>query len=596
MNESDKKAFNDVQTKQSDTESKLSSTFKRWNELEDLYFFHTPQNKKSTKSNVFDPMAYEQVEHVTSHLYTGDPRGEFVPMESGDEINTDAMNELWKYQWTLPQANMRKKIINTGRRKLIYGAAYGIVNWRYERIFDKNLNKWRTNWDDWCYYDLNPYDCYPDLDAQTPKDMEYFIYDEYIPFRILEAQNSFKVNGKNRYKNLDELKKLLNDKDPSASVDNQYRNNMLTRRKLDNGKQMEGRIKVRRFLSPDRWITILPDYNLTIEDNPNPHNNMEMNVVMDIDQDIPGIILGIGEIDPVRSLLTSINQTINLRLDNVKMYLERPMKALKSEMNNSKTWKWGRNNIFELNTMNGLEPFDIQDVTGNTFVNTLQTLQGIVKERSGRSDVLTMNKSNKSATEIDAMVNEQNARLNYKLQNTEDFIKDISIKGMQLNQQYLKKDKFIRIVGADNIARLQQKFGNDSSRLQVKSDGVGFLRVSPDDIRGTFDFMVESGSTQMANNSKEIQNLGTVLQLLGQYAQVYQQQGKTVDPTPILEKMMTKLGVKNIDSIIKAAPTYGQTPNGDPLSALMQGGVSGASGLSQGTTEPSAQQFGNMQG
>lgn len=551
----------------------LTATFKRYNDLEDLYLFHTPKVKNSSKSNVFDPMAYEQVEHEVAHLYAQDPKGEFLPTEPSDDLNVEVMNELWQYQWNKDDADMYRKIANTLRRSKLYGTAWGVVHWRYERQESKILKKMITTWDDPCYYDLNNYDCFPDIDAQSHKDMKFFIHDEYLSLDDLETQNTY-FKGKKRYVNLNELKELLGDSEAkAATVDNAYRNHLLTRRKLDDHREMEGRIKVRRCYYPDRWITILPDYNLLIEDNPNPYVTNELPVVCLPNQDLPGIILGVGEIDPVRTLMLTMNQVINMRLDNIKMILEKPMVARKSAIEHLKTWVWGRNRVMIVNQDGDLKPLDMQDVTGNTFVSTLQWLQDVIRTRSGRGDLLTNNRGNKTATEIDAMAAEQNARLKYKANNFENFIRELSVKMMQLNQQFLTQTRAIRIVGNDKIQKINQSLGD---RFDSKGS-YGFLKVDPSDIAGQFDFRVESGSTRAINSERETRDLLSALQLGMQYSEVLMQQGKEFDPVPILEMLINRLGVKNIEQVIKD----GQAIDAGALSALQPQQLSSAPGLPQ---------------
>lgn len=588
MNPEEDKVFHEIESKKTKISSSLSGTFKRWNELEDLYFYHTPKQKNSAKSNVFDPMAFEQVEHTVAHLAARDPRGEFIPTEPGDQISTDIMNELWKWQWNRSDADMPKKISNSIRRMAIYGISYGKIDWRYERNFNELTKKFESKWDDPFFQDLNNYDCYPDIDAQSPKDMQFFILDEFTTIEDLEAQNQGKEK---RYKHLDKLKELASE-DSSASVDNQYRNNLLVRNKINDLKQQEGRIKVTRCFYKDRWVTIVPDHDLVIEDRPNPYAFGGLPIVVLVDQDVPGTILGIGEIDPVRTLMVAMNQSINMRFDNIKMILEKPMQAKAAAMKWFKTWKWGRNNVMVVDNDGDIKPFELPDVTGNTFVGTMQFFQSIIKERLGRGDFLTANRGNKTATEVDAMAAEQNARMGYKVNNVENFVKEITTKMMMLNQQYLKKERAVRILGAEALTKLKSKVGEE--KLKMTKDDVGFLKIKPEDIAGGFDFIVESGSMKTADTNKEIGNLNNALQLVMQSIPLYQQQGKEVDPTPIIDNILAKLGVKNLDQVIKTQ-NYGQAGALQPTglnAAIAGGGVpstqgvpSGAAGVIPGATQ-----------
>lgn len=559
MNEAETKKYDEVMSKWRRIDNALSSTFKRYNDLEDLYFFHTPKSKNSAKSNVFDPMAYEQVEHTVSHLYSNEPKGSFIPIgiEELKDINLDivlaAMDELIKQQWGKREADMFRKVATTLRRADLYGVAWGTQHWRYERIKDGLTDKFQTTWDDWCFYPLSNYDVWPDIDAQTYKEMEFFIHDEYLTFEDLKAQESF--NGKKRYVNLDELKKSLdegNDNTNTTSSGNSYRNNLMVRRKVDNAGMMEDRIKVRRCFYKDNWVTICPDHNLLIEDGENLYNDNKLPVRCLLDQDIPGLVLGIGEVDPVRTLMMAMNQFINMRMDNIKMNMERPVQVKKSAMEFLKQYIWKRNQIWPVNQEGDVKLMEVQDVTGNTFISTLTWLQDVIRTRSGRSDILTSNRGNKTATEVDAVAEEQNARLKYKAKNFDEFIREIMVGGMQLNQRFLKKKRFLRIIGSENIAKLQQKFQSDPERLQVINDSLAFLQMGPDDILGQYDYLVETGSTLMSNTAREIASLTQAMQLGTNYEPLLMQNGQTFDPAPVLKKIFLKMGIK--EDIIKNAP------------------------------------------
>lgn len=586
MTDKQTKAYDKVMSLWNRTNTTLTATFKRYNDLEDLYFFHTPKVKNSAKSNIFDPMAYEQVEHSVSHIFSNEPKGQFIPVGIDDfegmnlDVVLSVMNELIKQQWNKQDADMFRKVATTLRRANLYGVGWGVQHWRYERVFDEATKKFTTVWDDWCYYPLSNYDVWPDMDAQTFKEMEFFIHDEYLTIDDLEAQNS--VKGKPRYVNLDELKANIGESPASSVIDNPYRNNLMIRRKVNTTTQMEGKIKVRRCYYKDRWITICPDYEVLIEDNPNPYGNGKLPARCLLDQDIPGMVLGLGEIDPVRTLMMAMNQFINMRMDNIKMNMERPIQVKKSAVEFMKSYVWGRNRIWPVNQMDDVKLLEVQDVTGPTFISTLNWLQDVIRTRSGRSDILTSNRGNKTATEIDAVAEEQNARLKYKVHNFDQFIKDIMVGGMELNQMFIKTSRFLRIIGTDDINSLRQKFANDPERLKVINDSLAFLKVSKEDILGQFDYLVETGSTLMSNTTRDIQNLSQALQLGTNYEQALMSNGKTFDPSPIIKQMFTKLGIK--DEVIKDAqilPTQNGTIPTQIAGVSQTGGIPAPGGFAQ---------------
>lgn len=556
MTKKDQEAYDKVMSKWNYVNSAMTATFKRYNDLEDLYFFHTPKRKNSAKSNVFDPMAYEQVEHNVSHLYANPPKGEFVPVPEGLEDLQDIdlqlvlplMNELMRYQWERRDADMFRKMATVLRRASIYGVGWAVMHWRYERMKDENSGKMMTIWDDWCMYPISNYDVWPDIDAETAKEMEFFIHDEYVTLDYLESQVTPK--GEKRYKNLEEIKKKHGEeKGSGTTIDNPYRNNLMVRTKVNTLGQMEGRIKVRRCYYKDRWISICPDYNVLIEDGPNRYKNNRLPVLACLDQDVPGVVLGIGEIDPVRTLMMAMNQFINMRMDNIKMNMERPMVARKSALEHMKTWLWKRNNVMIVNQDGDLKMQEVQDVTGPTFIGTLTWLQDVIRTRLGRTDLLSTTRANRTATEIDAITEEQNARKKYKVNNLEDFIKDIIVTGMQMNQMFLKNERWLRIMGVKNVEKVRMLLASDPDRLKMINDSLAFLNFKQQDILSQFDYVVETGSTLLSNNARDIQNSNAIIQTGMGLNETLALQGKVFDPTPILNNISSKMGIK--DSLVK---------------------------------------------
>lgn len=565
LSKEDRKAYEIVDTKFEKSYNLLFPLFKKFNELENLYWFYTPRSQKSYKSNVFDPMAFEQVEHTVSHLFANDPKGSYVPIEKGDDINTDIANEILKYQWNKPGANMRKKFVNTGKNFAIFGIAFAELGWRYERPYSKLQNKFVTTWDDPCLRDLNVYDCYPDVDARDPSDMSYFIYDEYLTPEELYNQNSIS-QGVKRYKNIDKLKELIkDDKNINASEQNPYRDNAKRKRDLKvlRGGYDNGRLLIRRYKSHDRWITILPDYKLVIEDRANPYDHGGLGIHVLVDHDYPGLLYGIGELDPIKSIMTMQNQTLNMRLDNVKNILQPPFQAKYSALRHKHSWKFGQNALWIVDTIGDVQQFAIPDVTGGTFNQTTNWVQDTAARRMGRTDFLSRNDTdeNRTATEVKAMVGEQNARLRYKEKNIDEFVKGIAVEWMQLNQQFLKKERALRITGSEAIMPIEERFGQiDPETGEAKFEKVdgkdyGFLKVSPDDIRGAFDFQVESGSTRSVDINNEIQNLNAGIKLATELTSALQQEGITVQYKPLIEDVFRRLGIKNTDKIFQTTQT-----------------------------------------
>lgn len=236
------------------------------------------------------------------------------------------------------------------------------------------------------------------------------------------------------------------------------------------------------------------------------------------------------------------------------------------------------------------------DVTGATFQNTVQYLESSILKRTGRTDLrASENLDNRTATEIRTMVGEQNARKRYKELNIDDFVSDIFVKFLMLDQLYLSKERQLRILGAENISRLQEVYGVTPEMVEqdpmmemqepkfVATDTQGWLTVAPEDIMGMFDFKVESGSTRAMDIGNRVASIREGIRLLSELGQAFEKDGIRVNFKPLVEDLFSDLGIKNTDKIFEALPPPVQQGGDqmDILTNLIRGGQDGTGGPQQ---------------
>jgi hypothetical protein len=418
--------------------------------------------------------------------------------------------------------------------------------------------------------------------------MQYFIHDEYVTLKQLQDTNhKYPGQQEKRYKNLDLLKEKVKDGAKSATS-NTIRDNAIKVRKIKRS-EMKDRILVRRMYTRDRWISICPDYGLLIEDRPCPYAHGDLPIHTLIDHEVPNQILGIGEIDPIRTLSLANNQLINKRFDNVNKIIDPPFQARVGALKHRHTWKMLPNYVWTVDQIGDVQQLNVPDVTGSTYIETRNDIKDAVSRALGRFDVLTRNESanNKTATEVKAAFTEQNARNKQKQNNVDMFVQRLATQMLQLNQQYLTKSKLIRIVGKealssfnneDSLKEYQPKIdpvndvpilsddntpilekqikktmykGKEVPKFTMSNKDYGFLVVDPDDIRGSYDYIVESGSTSLPDPSAEVENLGMAIKIIRENMDLLGQDSKSINITPIIEKLLTSLNVKNVDQIIQ---------------------------------------------
>ena len=569
----DDKSYTMVEEKFSDSRIALAKRFKDFNDFEDLYWGFIKNN--GWKSSVFDPEAFEKVERVTSHLTATEPRGKFYPREDSDDLKARIAYEVFKYQWTLPEANMHSKIVRMAKTSALFGIAFGLLSWKYERKLKQKKGKqaFETTYDSWSFQDLYPYDCFPDPSSTSVGDMRYFIVREYTTLKDLENANT-KINGENRYINLKTLKDELkaDAKQTASGGDNRGRVDKI---KSVDQESIKGRIQLLRYFDEDRWITIAPDFKIKIEDRACPYAHGGLPIHVLVDHEYPNQLYGIGEIEPIRKLQKGLNNILNQRLDNVRLMLNTPFKA-KASSKFAHTWISKPGQIWQVEDQSEVMPLTIPDATGGTFMQTANYFKDSMSKALGHMDFTTRNetKSNKTATEIQQSSGEQNVRMRSKETNMDAFITRLSVQAMQLNAQYLAKGKVIRIVGKETINELQKRLMDDQGEtMQVDYKGVtqpklktnaskdfGVLLVEADDLSGTLDFIPETGSTTMIDPTPEIQNLMNAITTGMKLNPLLAEEGVKIKYKDLMEKLFVKLGVKNIDEIfdITTSPQMAQ--------------------------------------
>lgn len=546
--------FDTVQSHVQTTSNSLKTKFQLYNELEDLYLGHQrPLVKGTTKSNVPDAMAFEVVESLSAHLFTQLPTGRYVPTEQGDTADTEIMNMLAKYQLERPAQNFNMKYQIFGKQMALYGIAWGVMLQRYE-VNQKSEVIWNSP----CIHNLNIYDVYPDLGAADPHSMNKFVFDEYLSFEELNAQNvEYKdENGKvgKRYGDLNWLKELTEGKNSVSTYANSYRGNLLMNYKIDTNDRHDGRILVRRFLSLDRWVTVLPDFAKVIEDKQCPYEMNQLPVFAFVDHIVPGSIIGQGEIEPVRGLITAMNQLQGMRFDNAKTIMERPITVLPSSFEYLNDYVWGRNKIWRMAKAGDVAPLDVPDTTGATYAQMNGAIEDKVARRLGKTDFLSRTESgnqNRTATEIKAMVGEQNARLRAKGENVDMAIRQMHVLLMKLNQQFMKKETMIRIVGEGTINNLLKMYPD---RINRKNTDIAFISARPEDIAGEFDYLIETSSNKAGDLQTEVSAILGAVKMLSENKGLLQGEGIEIKIAPLLIEAINKMGIKNVDNIIKEVP------------------------------------------
>lgn len=589
---------------------------KRMNEQEELYRTYINANDYPHTARVFDPRVFRVIETVTPRLVANEPEGSFYPTEEGDIETAYILSALTKYDWR--RAKMFPKLVTFVKGMLIFGTAFGRVYWDYRtktrsRMIPKEIGgklMWSpsntekieiTEFDGPNFENLNIYDCFPDPNATNMDDMRYFIYRTFKTLKELE--NCTDTRGNPKYKNLDKLRLMIQQKkdqsgnkggtSPTDLEYREHRRTMLGTQEFIGDDEYNPTLTILREFTPDGWCEVVKDYDVVIREVENPYFDGDLPIIYGVDYPYPGELFGMGEIEPIDRVQRAINAVLNQRLDNVQLVLRNMWKVRRNSGVDMSSLISAPGNIIQVDDMTALEPLSIPDVTGATFVQTMDYLTSSLQNGSGITDYTLgvnsgANTTNSTATGVRLIQQEANAQFKLKVQLfNHQVVSQIVNKWKNLRIQYTTEEQKLRIIGKQEVEELVEKtelskrdmFGNDivpgdfssTAKLEIGKNGTfAFLHLLPDDIQpsvvGDYDF-IPAITTEQLNDPMAQQEafFAAVDRVTSQpFVEGLAQQQKMVNYDFLARKTFEKLGIgiegKEVLMEMPQQPMEGQPP------------------------------------
>jgi hypothetical protein len=318
----------------------------------------------------------------------------------------------------------------------------------------------------------------------------------------------------------------------------------------EGGKQLYELIE---YWEDDRVVTIA-NRNIVIRDEENPYRHGKKPFVRLVDQAVPHEFLGIGELEPIESLQYELNDRRNQRMDNITLILNRMWKVKNGANVDEDELVSDAGGVVHTDDMAGIDSLQMPDVTSSSY-NEETLIKGDIQQTTGVSDftrgVGSESLGNDTATGISLIQEAGNARFRLKIRNLESAIEHIGRMMVSLNEQFLSEEKAIRIMG-DN--------------------GFEWLNVKPEDLKGNFDVIVQSGSTLPSNEAVERKQIMEMFQIFAGDPEVNQRELK--------KRVLETFGVKNLDKLLTPVDA-GIGPQGLPLNNEPMAGVPAPGQLNQ---------------
>lgn len=589
----------------------LDPIHEKMNRQEELYRSFIDTANYPHQARVFDPRIFRVIETITPRMVANEPTGSFYPTESGDMNTAHILNALMKYDWR--KAEMFPKLVMYIKSMLIFGTAFGRTHWDFRekektQMIPKQINGrmvWTpkntkkikvTEFDGPNFEPLNIYDCYFDPNATSIQNMRWFIYRTFKTLKELEDMSDAKYqeNGqKDYFKNLDKLKQMMKDKKDgkksgdSAPSDMQFREHrriMLSTQEFRGKDESNPELVVFRRFTREGWCDIVPEYDLVIREVENPYFHGELPIIYGVDYPYPGELLGMGEIEPIDRVQRAINAVLNQRLDNVQLTLRNMWKVKKGAGVDMHTLVSAPGNIITTDNMDAVEPIDVPDVTGATFVQTMNYLTSALQNGSGITDYTmgignNSNVANKTATGTRLIQQEANAQFKLKIQLLNHMvIKKIADHWKDLRIQYTTDNQKLRILGKDDVSYMRDNTklsqtdaeGNEiipgdvdaQTKLNIINDNFAFLELSPDDIQpsvvGDYDFIPSVSSDQLSDPIAMQENFFVALDRVSgkDWVAGLASQGKQVNYQSLTAKVFEKLnlGIEGDEVLVDIQP------------------------------------------
>lgn len=602
----EKKIFESVNQHYSMAREDLDTRIPDWDTKLELFYSSIDETAWPYSSEIFVPQTFTALFEKMARLNGGKPRGRLVPREGGDLIKAKINNAILDFEWDDATRSDNEPIIAKWARMdlnaRLYGASFAIAKWKYEEdsqgnvIFDGPVLKV-----------LNNKDCLPNPSYSTVKN--WFQYRDYLTIQELENVND--ISGeKPRYKNLDLLRKSILERSDKGG-DRRDVNYVVKGKTLLGltdylGADEDPEFKIVEIVTEyrdDKKIVFAPRYGVILQEEPNPYTHRQIPVItlkyIPVDDDI----YGLSEIEPVEKVQKAMNALTSQFIDAINMDLYRIIQVNPTEVQ-MHTIEWGPGKKWLMNRPGqSVLPLEHSMSSTNQFVNVYSVLTSMFKEAMGETSAafstLKPFSSEKTAAEVNSLEQTKSVRDNFNQIFLTEAIKKQYMLWFLMNKQFLFSDPakeayILRIVGRTVMDEFK-KIGLDQMepdvsegemmgaeeiianggdpeiaqtpafpvnvggeikpKLEIDDTGeMGTLYVVPEDMVGSYDFIIDVEPMAVANTKQEAQSMSQLIGMLTNpgILQLLMQEQKKPKVSELLIDLMEKSGLKGADKYFEA--------------------------------------------
>lgn len=464
----------------------------KWKKFYELYRSHI-EKRDDGLSNLFIPIVFSAIETVLPRIveavFASRPYLAMLPREPEDVDNAKIMETLIDYQ-LVDKMNIVRKFSDFIRECLIYGTAVAKVTWRFEtrpkivrvpkyEVFGVKFGE-TTQEEKTVFYDdpefepIDIFDFFIDPDATSIDDAAYCIQRSYRSLSYLKNQAD---NG--IYENIDKLEGVSG----SGSLTSGERASDIGLGASSGGKKLE----VLEYWTDDRVITVV-ERQVVIRDIKNPYYHRRKPFINIVDIPVPHEFYGIGEVEPIEYMQYAYNDFVNQIMDNMNLSINKMWIAnSQSDIDPTQLISKPGHVIWAEDVTGDLREVALSDTTGPAF-NMLGLIEQQTQNVLGVFDYIkgaTPSRA-ETATTVTSLQEAANMRFKQKIRTIEVMgLRELGRFMIQLNQQFVDRERVIRIVG---------------------EEGQMFFEVDPGEINGEFDLIPVGSSVDPVANKFSRQN------------------------------------------------------------------------------------------
>jgi len=298
-----------------------------------------------------------------------------------------------------------------------------------------------------------------------------------------------------------------------------------------------GFFKVLSMYERDRWVDYVPGADTIIRDMDNPNNDGELPVVEKYSMPLIDDADGMGDSERGKSMQMALNGLWNLNAGGIKMSMFPPVKLNKNGIAAMNSIKWGpaQKWLGKMDT-NFAEVLNLSPQGIQTFNNNRQAIYGSLQQQFGTSYTNTSETDSqllgKTPQALKMQAQREGARDSSDRFYMESFLTKVMNRFATLITKKQPKALQIRLF-KDEIDELFEQYPDFKKMYNEKTGKIKIGKSQFSNI--LFDYEIVSGSTYIADQKEQQDNLTSTLSLLTQNLQANPQTGEV--SSPIIDRL-----------------------------------------------------------